>query len=77
MGIENGYQERKIGIMGKTHSSHMIIRYFLYFFSIPVYNLWVLVNLIRQIYGLSHIILMDFLIAMGNRKWRRIMNDNG
>jgi hypothetical protein len=76
-GIENGYQERKIDIREKTHSSHMIIRQFLYFFSILVYNLWLLINLIRQIYGLSHIILMDFLIAMGNRKWRRIMNNNG
>ena len=76
-GIENGYQERKIDIREKTHSSHMIIRQFLYFFFILVYNLWLLINLIRQIYGLSHIILMDFLIAMGNRKWRRIMNNNG
>ena len=76
-GIENGYQERKIDIREKTHSSHMAIRQFLYFFSILVYNLWILINLIMGIYGLSHIILMDFLIAMGNRKWRRIMNNNG
>ena len=39
-GIENGYQERKIDIREKTHSSHMVIRQFLYFFSILVYNLW-------------------------------------
>ena len=76
-GIENGYQERKIDIREKTHSSHMVIRQFLYFFSILVYNIWILINLIRQIYGLSHIILMDFLIAMGNRKWKAIMNNNG
>ena len=76
-GIENGYQERKIDIKEKTHSSHMAIRQFLYFFSILVYNLWVLINLIRGIYGLSHIILMDFLIAMGNRKWREIINNDG
>ncbi|WMT52738.1 hypothetical protein [Ferroplasma acidiphilum] len=55
----------------------MAIRQFLYFFSILVYNLWILINLIRRIYGLSHIILMDFLIAMGNRKWKTIMNSNG
>ncbi len=77
MFYENGYQERKIDIKEKTHSSHMAIRQFLYFFSILVYNLWVLINLIRGIYGLSHIILMDFLIAMGNRKWREIINNDG
>ncbi|WP_236940619.1 transposase [Ferroplasma acidiphilum] len=76
-GIENGYQSRKIDIREKTHSNRMVIRYCLYFFSILVYNLWILINLIRRICGLSHIILMDFLIAMGNRKWKRIMNNNG
>ena len=76
-GIENGYQERKIDIREKTHSTRMKLRYFLYFFSILVYNIWILINLIRQIYGLSHIILMDFLIAMGNRRWKAIMNNDG
>jgi len=74
-GIENGYQERKINIREKTHSSHMVIRYFLYLFSILIYNLWILINIIRRIYDLSHIILMDFLIAMEKGRWKRIMNN--
>ena len=76
-GIDNEYQERKIDIREKTHSIHIVTRYFLYFFSILVYNLWLLVNLIRRTFSLQHMILMDFLIAIGNTKLKAIMNNGG
>ena len=75
-GIENGYLE-KSGMKGKTHSPDMGIRYFLFFLSVLLYNMWMLINLIRRLSGYSWITLMDFIIAMGRGKWGAAMNDNG
>ncbi len=62
-GIENGYQE-KADAKEKTHSPEMGIRYFLFFLSVLLYNLWMLLNLLRRMFGYAWITLMDFLIAM-------------
>ncbi len=75
-GIENGYLEKK-DIKERTHSPDMKIRYFLFFFSVLLYNLWLLINLVRIRSGSAWITLMDLMIAMGKGKWVRIMNDNG
>ena len=75
-GIENGYLEKK-DTKEKTHSPEMGIRYFLFFLSVLLYNLWILLNIIRRLSGYSWITLMDFLIAMGRGRWRDIMNDHG
>ena len=69
-GIENGYLE-------KTHSPDMGVRYFLFFLSVLLYNMWVLVNIIRRMAGYGWITLMDFIIAMGRSKWNMIMKGNG
>jgi hypothetical protein len=55
----------------------MGIRYFLFFLSVLLYNLWMLLNLLRRMFGYAWITLMDFLIAMGRGRWHRIMNDHG
>ncbi len=52
-------------------------RDFLFFLSVLLYNLWILINLIRLRSGYAWIILMDFLIAMSRGRWRIIMNDFG
>ena len=75
-GIENGYQE-KADTKEKTHSPEMGVRYFLFFLSVLLYNLWILINLIRLRSGKAWITLMDFLIAMSRGRWRIIMNDFG
>ena len=75
-GIENGYLEKK-DVKEKTHSPDMGVRYFLFYISVLLYNMWVLFNLIRRIAGYGWITLMDFIIAMGRSKWNIIMNDNG
>ena len=75
-GIENGYQE-KADAKEKTHSPEMGIRYFLFFLSVLLYNLWMLMNIIRIMSGYSWITLMDFLMAMSRGRWVRMMNDNG
>ena len=74
--IENGYQE-KADTKEKTHSPEMGVRYFLFFLSVLLYNLWILINLIRLRSGYAWITLMDFLIAMSRGRWRIIMNDFG
>ena len=75
-GIENGYLE-KSETKEKTHSPEMGVRYFLFFLSVLLYNMWMLINLIRRLSGCAWITLMDFIIAMSRGKWVRIMNDNG
>ena len=75
-GIENGYLEKK-DVKEKTHSPDMGVRYFLFFLSVLLYNMWVLFNLIRRMANYGWITLMDFIIAMGRGKWNIVMNDNG
>jgi hypothetical protein len=55
----------------------MAARYFLFYISVLLYNMWVLFNLIRRITGYGWVTLMDFIIAMGRSKWNMIMNDSG
>ena len=74
-GIENGYQE-DASTGEKTHS-HDLGRYFLFFLSTLLYNLWLLFNFMRGIVGYGWITLMDFLISMSRGRWRNIMNDHG
>ena len=75
-GIENGYLEKK-DVKEKTHSPDMGVRYFLFFISVLLYNMWVLFNIIRRMANYGWITLMDFIIAMGRSKWNIIMNDSG
>ncbi len=75
-GIENGYLEKK-DVKEKTHSPDMGVRYFLFYLSVLIYNMWVLLNLIRRISGYGWITLMDFIIAMGRSKFGIIMNGDG
>ncbi|MCL5881042.1 MAG: transposase [Candidatus Thermoplasmatota archaeon] len=75
-GIENGYLEKK-DVKEKTHSPEMGVRYFLFFLSVLLYNMWMLLNLMRRLSGYSWITLMDFVIAMSRGRWHIIMNDNG
>ena len=74
-GIENGYLEKK-DVKGKTHSPDMGVRYFLFFLSVLLYNMWILFNLIRRMANYGWITLMDFIISMG-RRCNMVMNDNG
>ena len=46
-GIENGYLEKK-DIKDKTHPPDMGVRYFLLFLSVLLYNMWLLINIIRR-----------------------------
>ncbi len=73
---ENGYLEKKEA-KEKTHSPEMGVRYFLFFLSVLLYNMWMLLNLLRRIAGNKWITLMDFIIAMSRGRWHTIMNDNG
>lgn len=75
-GIENGYLEKK-DVKEKTHSPDMGVRYFLFFLSVLLYNMWTLLNLLRITAGYGWLPLMDFIIAMGRGKLNIIMNDNG
>ena len=75
-GIENGYLEKK-DVKENTHSPEMGIRYFLFFLSVLLYNMWMLINLIRKLSGVRWITLMDFTIAMSRGRWKMIMNDEG
>ena len=75
-GIENGYLEKK-DVKERTHSPDMGVRYFLFYLSVLLYNMWVLLNLIRRISGYGWITLMDFIISMGRGKLNIIMNGNG
>ena len=70
--IENGYLQKKES-KEKTHSYTMYVRYFLYLFSILLYNLWILINCIRSIRGKTHLVFIDFLISLG----RDIKNKDG
>ena len=49
-GIENGYLEKK-DVKEKTHSPDMGVRYFLFYISVLLYNMWVLFNIIRRMAG--------------------------
>jgi IS4 transposase len=75
-GIENGYLEKKY-VKEKTHSPDMGVRYFLFYISVLLYNMWVLFNIIRRMANYGWFTLMDFIIAMGRSKWNIIMNDCG
>ena len=75
-GIENGYLEKK-DVKERTHSPDMGVRHFLFYLSVLVYNMWVLLNLIRRISGYGWITLMDFIISMGRGKLNIIMKGNG
>ena len=75
-GIENGYLEKK-EVKEKTHSPEMGVRYFLFFLSVLLYNMWMLINFFRKLSGAGWITLMDFIIAMSRGRWHIIMNDNG
>jgi len=75
-GIENGYLEKKEA-KERTHSPEMGVRYFLFFLSVLLYNMWMLVNLLRKLSGAGWITLMDFIIAMSRGRWHIIMNDHG
>ncbi len=75
-GIENGYLEKK-DVKEKTHSPDMGVRYFLFFLSVLLYNMWVLFNLLRRMANYGWVTLMDFIISMGRGKWNIVMNDNG
>ena len=75
-GIENGYLEKK-DVKEKTHSPDMGVRYFLFFLSVLLYNMWVLFNLLRRMANYGWVTLMDFIISMGRSKLNIIINDNG
>ena len=75
-GIENGYLE-KSDTKEKTHSPDMGVRYFLFFLSVLLYDMWMLINLLRKLSGAGWITLMDFIIAMSRGRWHSIMNDHG
>ena len=75
-GIENGYLEKK-DVKEKTYSPDMGVRYFLFYISVLLYNMWVLFNIIRRMAGYGWVTLMDFIIAMGRSKLNIIMNDSG
>ena len=49
----------------------------LFYLSVLVYNMWVLLNLIRRTAGYGWITLMDFIISMGRGKLNIIMKGNG
>ena len=55
----------------------MGVRYFLFFFSVLIYNIWILLNLLRRIAGYKCITLMDFIIAMSRERWLSIISDHG
>ena len=75
-GIENGYLEKK-EVKERTHSPDMDVRYFLFFFSVLIYNMWILLNILRRIAGYEWITLMDFIIAMSRERWLSILSDQG
>ena len=75
-GIENGYLEKK-DVKEKTHSPDMGVRYFFFFLSVLLYNMWTLLNLLRITAGYGWLPLMDFIIAMGRGKLNIIMNASG
>ncbi len=75
-GIENGYLEKK-EVKERTHSPDMGVRYFLFFFSVLISNIWILLNLLRRIAGYKWITLMDFIIAMSRGRWLSIISDHG
>ena len=74
--IKNGYLEKREA-KEKTHSPEMGVRYFLFFLSVLLYNMWMLLNLLRRIAGNKWITLMEFIIAMSRGRWHTIMNDSG
>jgi hypothetical protein len=75
-GIENGYQE-KMSVEEKTHSPDMGVRYLIFYFSVLLCSLWILINLMRRLSGMSWIIFMDFIIDMMKGRWGSITGDFG
>ena len=76
LGIENSYLKKK-DAKERTHSPDMGVMHFLFYLSVLVYNMLVLLNLIRRMAGYGWITLMDFIISMGRSKLNIIMKGNG
>ena len=74
--IENGYGEKMV-FEEKTHSPDIGVRYFIFYFSALLYNLWILIKLMRRLSGLIWIIFMDFVIDMKRGRWGSITGDFG
>ena len=74
--IENGYGEKMV-FEEKTHSPDIGVRYFIFYFSVLIYNLWILINLMRRLSGQTWIIFMDFVIDMKKGRWGSIIGDYG
>ncbi len=74
--IENGYGEKMV-FEEKTHSPDIGVRYFIFYFSVLLYNLWILINLMRRLSELTWLIFMDFVIDMKMGRWGSITGDFG
>jgi len=74
--IENGYGEKMV-FEEKTHSPDIGVRYFIFYYSVLIYNLWILTNPMRRLSGLEWIIFMDFVIDMKMGRWGSITGDFG
>ncbi|HII82273.1 MAG TPA: hypothetical protein HA269_03155 [Ferroplasma sp.] len=61
----------------KTHSPDIGVRYFIFYFSVLLYNLWILINLMRRLSELTWLIFMDFVIGMKRGRWGSITGDFG
>ncbi|MHB8560947.1 MAG: transposase, partial [Thermoplasmataceae archaeon] len=60
-----------------THSPDIGVRYFIFYFSVLIYNLWILINLMRRLSGQTWIVFMDFVIDMKMGRWGSITGDYG
>lgn len=74
-GIENCYQE-KLEKEGNSHSPEMGVRYFLFFLSVLIYILWMLINTNRIGPRMVWITLTELVISM-SRGRRLFMNYHG
>jgi hypothetical protein len=74
--IENGYGEKMV-FEEKTHSPDIGVRYFIFYFSVLIYNLWILINLMRRLSGQKWIVFIDFVIDMKKGRWGSITGDYG
>ena len=74
--FENGYEEKMV-FEEKTHSPDIGVRYFIFYFSVLIYNLWILINLMRRLSGLAWNVSMDFVIDMMKGRWGSITGDYG
>ena len=61
----------------KTHSPDIGVRYFIFYFSVLIYNLWILINLMRRLSGQKWIVFIDFVIDMKKGRWGSITGDYG